>query len=154
MTTATTRRNAEQLDSSPSCDAPNDVSAPAKTKVAVVILADPQGDSEESLGRMFNGLAAAHEFIANGDETTILFQGAGTRWISKLTQPDHPANALFELVRSNVVGVSCGCADVFGSSEEVQTCGFELLTDNEIPGTSGMASLRRLVLDGYSILTF
>ena len=53
-----------------------------------------------------------------------------------------------------MAGVSCGCADVFGAREEVAESGFDLITDNPVPGTSGLPSLAKLVGDGYSILTF
>jgi len=59
----------------------------------------------------------------------VLFQGAGTRWIGELTKADHPAHELFEAIKDTVAGVSCGCADVFGASEEAIKSGFELIKD-------------------------
>ncbi len=61
---------------------------------------------------------------------------------------------LFEAVKDTVAGVSCGCADVFGANEEAVNSGFELIKDNPVPGTSGLASLRKLAADGFTILTF
>src|SRR5688572_19543043 len=81
-------------------------------KTAIVILSDPDSNSEEALGRLFNGLAAAHEFKAGGDDVRVIFQGTGTRWLGRVTQPDHPAHGLFEGVRDAVAGASCGCANV------------------------------------------
>ncbi|MDF1661299.1 MAG: DsrE family protein [Planctomycetota bacterium] len=123
-------------------------------KAAIVILSDPKAGSEESLGRVFNALAAAYDYKQKGDEVTILFHGTGTRWPGVLQNPEHPAHNLFEAVSDKVAGVSCGCADVFGSSEDVVKSGFDLITNNPIPGTSGLASLQSLSADGYSILTF
>jgi len=44
--------------------------------------------------------------------------------------------------------VSCGCADVFGASEEAIKSGFELIKDNPVPGTTGLPSSRKLIADG------
>ena len=123
-------------------------------KAAIVVLSDPKSGSEESLGRVFNALAPAYDFKQKGDVVTVRFQGAGTRWIGELGKGDHPAHDLFEAVKDTVAGVSCGCADVFGANEEVEKSGFELIKDNPVPGTSGLASLRTLVADGYTVLTF
>jgi hypothetical protein len=124
------------------------------TRTAIVILSDPNSGSEEALGRLFNGLAAAHEFKQRGDDVQIIFQGTGTRWLGHITRPDHPAHALFNDVRDVVAGASSGCATVFGAADDVRRAGFELIHDYALPGTSGMPSLRSLVGDGYTVLTF
>lgn len=123
-------------------------------KAAIIILSDPKAGAEESLGRVFNALAAAYDFKEQGDEVTILFHGTGTRWPGILQNPEHPAHNLYEAVSDKVAGVSCGCADVFGSSEEVVKSGLDLITNNPIPGTSGLASLRSLRAEGFTLLTF
>lgn len=123
-------------------------------KTAVIVYSDPKNGSEESLGRVFNALAATYDFKQQGDEVTLLFQGAGTRWVGELSQKDHPAHELYESVRDKVAGVSCGCAAVFGATAEVEKQGLELIKDNAVPGTSGLPSLRKLVSDGYTILNF
>ena len=128
--------------------------APAAVKAAIVVLSDPQSGSDEALGRIFNALAAAYDFKAHGEQVTIQFHGAATRWIGELSNSEHPAHALFEQVKDQVAGVSCGCADVFGGGDEAQQSGFELITDNPIPGTSGLPSLHRLITEGYTLLTF
>ncbi len=123
-------------------------------KAAILILSDPKSGSEESLGRVFNALATAYDFKRHGDEVTILFNGAGTRWIGEVAKPEHPVHDLFEQVKDVVAGVSCGCADVFGATEEVEKSGFDFIKDNPVPGTSGLPSLQSLVVDGYTVLTF
>lgn len=55
--------------------------------------------------------------------------------MGELAKPDHPAHELFEQVQDVVAGVSCGCADVFGATDDAQASGFELLKDNPVPGT-------------------
>ena len=123
-------------------------------KVAIVIFSDPKNGSEEALGRVFNGLAAAYDFKQAGDDVTIIFQGTGIRWTGELMKKDHPAHELFQAVKDNVAGVSCGCADVFGSSEEVTKSGFDLIKNNPVPGTSGVSSFRALLSEGSTVLTF
>lgn len=123
-------------------------------KAALVILSDPKAGSEEALGRVFNALAVAYDFKQRGEEVTILFQGAGTRWVGELTKPDHLAHDLFERVLDTVAGVSGGCADVFGATEDAQKSGFDLIKENPVPGTVGLPSLGRLIADGYTVITF
>ena len=123
-------------------------------KVTIAIFSDPKNGSEEALGRVFNGLAAAYDFKQAGDNVSVVFQGAGTRWIGELTKKEHPAHDLFEAVKDQVAGVSCGCADVFGGSEEAQKSGFDLIKNNPIPGTSGLTSFRTLISGGSTVLTF
>ncbi len=123
-------------------------------KATIVILSDPKNGSEEALGRVFNGLAAAYDFKQAGDDVSVVFQGTGTRWIGELTKKDHPAHDLFEAVKDQVAGVSCGCADVFGASEDAEKSGLDLIKENPVPGTRGMASLRKYAAEGATIITF
>jgi hypothetical protein len=123
-------------------------------KIAIIVLSDPKGGSEEALGRVFNALAAAYDFKQRGDEVAVLFQGAGTRWVGELSKPGHPAHDLFRAVEDAVAGASCGCAEVFGATSEIERSGLELIRDNPVPGTSGLPSLGRLVAEGHQILTF
>ncbi|MBC7797245.1 MAG: DsrE family protein [Pyrinomonadaceae bacterium] len=123
-------------------------------KVAIIILSDPKTGSEESVGRLFNALAAVYDFKKRGDDVQILFQGAGTRWVGELVNTKHPAYELFQSVKDKVAGVSCGCADVFGAQDGVAASGFDLITENAVPNTSGLPSLARLTDEGFTILTF
>ena len=123
-------------------------------KTAILVLSDPSHGQEEALGRVFNALAAAYDFKTNGEEVSVIFNGTGTRWIAELNNPEHPVFALFEAVKDTIAGVSCGCADVFGSAEEVETSGYDYLTENQVPGTRGLPSLHKLTKEGYNIITF
>lgn len=124
-----------------------------KKKTAIIVLSDPAG-GEESLGRVFNAMASAYEFDRSGDTVTLRFQGTGTRWPVLLDDPAHPAHDLYQAVRHTIGGVSCGCADVFGAADDVAKTGMNLIKDNPVPGTSGMAGFRALIEDGYSVLSF
>ena len=123
-------------------------------KTAVVVLSDPKTGTEEALGRLFNALAAAYDYKQGGDDVAIHFLGAGTRWLAELIKSDHPAFELFAALKDNVAGASCGCAEVFGCDTEVTKSGFDLLRDNDVPGTSGVTSLRTLSEQGYQLLVF
>lgn len=122
-------------------------------KIAVVIVSDPRG-GDEALGRAFNGLALAADASAHGDEVSVVFAGAGTRWPAELTRLAHPAHGLYSAVRPLVAGASCACAEVFGATEGVRQAEVPELKDNRLPGTQGLASVRRLVADGYQTVVF
>ena len=123
-------------------------------KTAIIVLSDPNSGSDEALGRVFNALAAAYDIKQQNEHVEIVFQGAGTRWAGVLTQKDHPAHALYKAVEDKVAGVSCGCSDVFGSRTDAEKNGFNLITTNQVPGTSGLPSLAKYARDGYSVMTF
>ncbi len=55
---------------------------------AIFVLSDPKSGSDEALGRVFNALAAAFEYKQAGDEVTVTFQGAGTRWAAELSKAE------------------------------------------------------------------
>lgn len=122
-------------------------------KTAVVVLANPQS-GDEALGRVFNALAVTYDLKLQQQEVELMFQGAGTRWVGVLTKPDHPAHTLFKAVEDKVAGVSLGCANIFGANVEAEQNGFDLIKDNPVPGTPGVASLAKYANKGYQILTF
>ena len=123
-------------------------------KTVIVMMSDPTSGSEEALGRVFNALALASECKQNGDEIAVVFNGTGTRWPAELTKLSHPANALYNSVRDVVQGVSCGCAEVFGAKESVESCGVPLKKDHALAGTAGLLSLRRYIADGWNMMVF
>ena len=120
------------------------------SKTAVVVLSEPKAGSDEALGRVFNALAAAYDFKQAGEEVKVIFQGAGTRWPAELQKTDHPGHAIYKEIEDTIEGISCGCADVFGA----EPAGLDLITDNPVPGTSGVPSFVKLQKEGYQIITF
>jgi hypothetical protein len=122
-------------------------------KTAVIVLSDPRG-GEEAMGRMFNALAATYDFKSRSDEVQLVFQGAGTRWVSVLADPGHPAHSLYQAVQDKVAGVSHACAAVFGARPDVKRAGVALIAENAVPGTPGLPSLARYAAEGYTVLTF
>jgi len=124
------------------------------SKTTIVILSDPKNGGEEALGRAFNGLSAAYDIKQSGGNVSIQFQGTGTRWIGQMTKEDHPLHGLYGLVKENIVGISSGCADFFGGAEDATSNGFKLLTENLVPGTSGLPSLGKQLSSSGTILVF
>ncbi len=123
-------------------------------KTAIFIFSDPKHGGDEAIGRAFNGLAAAYDIKQTGGDVSITFQGAGTRWPALITQEDHPLNNLYNLVKGNIAGLSCGCADVFEASEDAKASGFQVIQENLVPGTTGLASFGKLLKFNTTILNF
>jgi hypothetical protein len=122
-----------------------------KMKLAIIITSDPN-NGEEALGRAFNALALAAEAQARDDEVNVVFAGTGTRWPAELSKPSHPANGLYNAVRPVIAGASCGCSAVFGAAKEVVACGLPEIKDHALPGTPGLASIRRYLAEGWQTL--
>jgi hypothetical protein len=120
------------------------------SKTAIVVLSDPKTGSEEALGRVFNALSVAYDCKINDEEVVILFQGTGSRWPETLQKEDHPVHELYQAVKGKIKGVSSGCAGVFGADSS----GFDLVSENQVPGTSGLPSFVKLQKDGFKIITF
>ncbi len=119
-------------------------------KTAILLFSDPRSGTDEAFGRAFNALAAAYDCKTAGEPVVLLFQGAGTRWPEELRKPEHGLHQLFQAVEDTVAGVSRGCAEAFGANPS----GFDLVTDNRVPGTAGLPSLVKLHADGYRVVTF
>lgn len=122
-------------------------------KLAIAITADPKS-GDDGLGRAFQGLALAAEAQQKKDQVEVVFVGAGTRWPAEASRLGHPLHALYQAVRPVVKGASCGCADVFGASDGVDACEVPKLRDHALAGTSGIASLRRYLAEGWQTLVF
>lgn len=122
-------------------------------KTVIVVFADPKPGTEEALGRVFNALFLAYELKQKSQEFDLVFQGAGVRWPAELALPQHPAHALYEAVRENIVACG-GCADVFGAREGLAPTGVKLVSDMSIPGTSGVLDLSAHLLAGNRLVTF
>ena len=71
-------------------------------KAAIVLLADTE--TKEGLGRMSNALTTVREFKGQRQEVTLIFDGAGTKWVGELSDPDHKYNRHFESVRARCRG--------------------------------------------------
>lgn len=120
------------------------------SKTAIIIMSDPKAGLDESTGRLLNGLAAAYDYKAAGDDVKIIFQGTGSRWPELLQKEDHMAHKIFKAIEENIEGISAACASVWGA----EPSGYDLIKNNPIPGTPGLSSFVKLEKEGYNILTF
>jgi hypothetical protein len=116
-------------------------------KVAILVLAGRETRADEA--RIANALTTVNEFKEAGDEVTLIFSGAGTRWVSDLSGDDHPLSNAFDMVKDKVEGACRECAVSFDVEEEVQASGIPLLEEYK-----GHPSLKRLISQGYKIITF
>lgn len=114
---------------------------------AVLILAGTESHAE--LGRLVNGLEAAREFHeTEGDELELVFDGAGTQWIPELEDPDHDYHDLYTALRGDV-SVCDYCTAAFDVEDAVDEAPVDRVDEND-----GHPSVRSLVADGYTVMTF
>lgn len=116
-------------------------------KTALIVLAG--NESHADLGRVFNAMEAASEYIDAGEEVKLIFDGAGTEWIPVLEDPEHDAHELYASVREVVDGACEFCANAFDVHDEIRQTDIEFLNDYE-----GHPSIKSLVDDGYEVITF
>ena len=83
------------------------------------------------------------------DEVTLVFTGTGTKRVGKLSDPDHRPHRAFGTVKDEVAGACKACAVSFGMTEQVEAGGVPPLAEYR-----GHQSLRRLVNEGYQVITF
>lgn len=115
--------------------------------VAILVLADTQTHGD--LGRVVNAMMIARELKEAGDEVQIIFDGAGTQWLGKLSDPENKSHPLFEQVR-DVVSGACGyCARAFEAEEGVFRADVKVLEEyHDHP------SIRGLLASGHQVITF
>ena len=116
-------------------------------KAAILLLADIETHGD--MGRAANALMTVQEFKDEGDEVTLIFDGAGVRWAAELAKPDNKLNPSFEKAKDKVAGACHYCAGAFGVREELEAQSMPLLRDHK-----GHPSIRGLVADGYEVITF
>ncbi len=115
-------------------------------KAAIVVLAGTE--SHADLGRVVNALEAAKEFKDEGDDVTVIFDGAGTQWVPELEDESHDAHPLYKTLEDHVQ-VCDYCAGAFHVGDEVDESGAERIAEYD-----GHPSIRSLVADGYEVITF
>jgi hypothetical protein len=117
------------------------------SKIAVVVLTD--AETHADAGRFTNAMELAKEGIAHGDDVRIVFDGAGTRWVPLITDPNSKLHSVYQAVKGAVDGACHFCAGAFHVRKEIQDSEVPLLKDYE-----GHPSLRSYVAEGYQVLTF
>ena len=116
------------------------------------MFSDPKSGSEEPwalVQRAVPGLRLKDK----REDFDLIFQGAGTRWTGELVQPEHPAHALYEAVKDQVLA-SGGCADVFCAAPAAESSGTRLVRDANVPGTTGPLDLSKYLDGGSRLVIF
>ena len=116
-------------------------------KVAVVVLADKEGI--ENLGRVVNAMETVKEFKQANEEAHLIFDGAGTRWFAEFSKPDFKYKELYNSVKDKITGACSYCASAYQVKDKVESENITLLNEFE-----GHPSLRKLVSQGYQVITF
>lgn len=114
---------------------------------AMLVLAGT--DTKADLGRVVNALQIARELHEAGDEVSVIFDGAGTRWVPTLSDDVHKYHRLYEQTKDVIAGACSYCAGAFGVKDAIEKTDVELLDEFE-----GHPSVRKLISNGYQILTF
>ena len=115
-------------------------------KAVVLVLADTE--THEDRGRIRNALETAKEFKDAGDDIKLIFDGAGTKWIPEISKQDNKYNELYAGLKDRSLACKY-CAASFGVTTGIQDAGIPLLDEYH-----GHPSLRKLVSDGYQIISF
>lgn len=116
-------------------------------KAALIVLADKE--THEDRGRVANALVTAHEFKEAGDDVQVVFDGAGTKWVPELENPEHRYHDHFEAVKDQVAGACAYCASAYQVRDPIEETDVALLDEYE-----HHPSIRRFVADGYQVVTF
>lgn len=114
-------------------------------KAAIVVYTD----SSHDLARVYRALGTAQEFVEAGDDVTVVFDGSGVDSLAALSSADHQLHPMLEALRPVVAGACGFCVHAHEVTEAVADGNWQLLTDH-----NGHASIRQLVVDGYTVITF
>lgn len=115
---------------------------------AILVLAGT--DTKADLGRVVNALQIARELDEAGDDVTIIFDGAATRWVPTLSDEGHKYHSLFTQTSRVMAGACSYCAAAFGVKDEIENHeAIELLDEFD-----GHPSVRKLLSNGYQVITF
>ena len=117
------------------------------SKIAIIILSDT--NTMEAMGKVSNAFMMASEAVEMGDELKIIFEGTGSKWIAELEKEDHKLHPLYKGIKEHITGVCFYCAQVFGAKSQVEKAGLSLISEYK-----QHPSLRKLVHDGFEIITF
>jgi len=116
-------------------------------KVAIVIFAGTE--RMEDIARVHNALIAAKEFKEKGDDWLLIFDGAGTKWLKDLSNPQHMFYSLFQSLRGVSVCACEFCANALGVKGDIDRWNVPYMHEYE-----GHPSYRKLLSKGYQIISF
>jgi hypothetical protein len=115
-------------------------------RVAIVIFSKLEGAGESAV---YRALMFVRELVEASDDVEVIFDGAGTTALAAVCDESSPLHADYNRVREAITGACRHCARAYGVAEPIERDGIKLIGDYR-----GHASLRRLVDDGYQLVTF
>lgn len=105
-------------------------------------------ESHEGMARAVHALLYSKELKEHGHDVVLLFDGAGTEWVSEWTTPesqDKLKPMYEELRKAGITQVICDfCANAFQVKEKLKTQGQELTAEYQ-----GHPSIAKWVDQGY-----
>ena len=108
-------------------------------------------ESHEGMARAVHALLYSKELREHGHEVVLVFDGAGTEWVSEWTNPksdDKLKTAYEELRKAGVVQVICDfCANAFQVKEKLKTQGQEFAAEYQ-----GHPSIAKFADQGYQLV--
>jgi len=115
-------------------------------ELCAVVLAGTETHGD--LGRLANALETAAEALQAGARVELLFDGADTRWIEQLEDPEHKYHRLWGDLKPHA-GVCSYCARAFGTLKAARRSGVTVLDEHR-----GHPSLYARLARGAAVLTF
>ena len=115
-------------------------------KAAIIVLADTE--SHGDLARMSLAMVAVKEFKEANLDVKLIMEGAGTKWIGKLSEPSNKMHHLYEGIKDKIE-VCSFCSRSFGTQDIAIKEGLHLLDEYK-----GHPSVKKLVLENYEVLIY
>jgi len=115
-------------------------------KVALVFYSKLEGAGKSAT---YRGLMFAEELIRNGDDVTIIFDGAGSDALAKLIDPACDLHGVWLKAAPALRGVCEYCSKAYGVNDVLTAAKVPMMVDDK-----GHASLRNLLAEGRQIITF
>ncbi|MBI4595114.1 MAG: DsrE family protein [Candidatus Tectomicrobia bacterium] len=97
----------------------------------------------------FHALTYAHDLKTANIDVKLVFDGAGTGWITEWAKPESRLHQLFEEVKTSglIDGVCEFCIGHYGNKELAQKEGLAMLCESQ-----GHPNIARYVSEGYQII--
>ena len=115
-------------------------------KVAILVMADTENSDDKA--RLNLAMLTLREFFEAGYEVKIIFEGAATKWIKLLANPDHKIHSFYSKAKEHIE-VCSYCAIAYGVKEISVEEGLKLATEYK-----GHPSIKNLVDNKYEIITY
>jgi hypothetical protein len=115
-------------------------------RTAIIIMSDIENVADKA--RLSLAMLATREFHEAEEEVKIIFEGAATKWISLLKNPEHKIHSFYAKIKGKIE--VCGyCANAYGVKELVEAEGLKIVTEYK-----GHPSIRKLVKNNFNIITY